>query len=76
MRKLDNTAALYAFGGFLKAARSKKGYTQKETAFLVGMHQTYYGKIERGQREVDFFTALKICKVLDADLSEFIKSQM
>jgi DNA-binding XRE family transcriptional regulator len=43
---------------------------------MVGIHRTYYGKIELGQREVDLFTAIAICRTLGLDISDFMKEYM
>lgn len=76
MKKLDNSECLCDFGEFIRAQRERKSMTQTEVADMVGLHQTYYSKIELGKREVDLFKAMAICKALDIDLSDFIKEYM
>jgi transcriptional regulator with XRE-family HTH domain len=76
MKKLDNSECLIDFGEFIKTQRERKELTQEDVAQMVGIHRTYYGKIELAKREVDLFTAMKICRVLGIDLSDFIKTQM
>ncbi len=76
MKKLDNSECLVDFGRFILAERNRKGLNQTEVAHQVGIHQTYYSKIENGDREVDLITAMNICRALDLDLSDFIKTKM
>ncbi len=46
----ERRAYLRALGGNLKIERVKRGLSQEEFADLVGLHRTFYGLIERGQR--------------------------
>lgn len=74
MNKIENSELLCAFGEWIREAREHKDLTQAEVGQIVGLHQTYYGKIELGKRVVDFVTAINICKALGLDISDFIKT--
>ena len=76
MKKTENSEYLRDFGEFIRDARERKNLTQDEVAQMLGVHQTYYGKIENARRGVDLFTAMSICKTLGVDLSDFIKTYM
>lgn len=76
MKNIDNSALLDDFGDWIRSERERKGLSQAEVAAMLGLHQTYYGKIELAKREVDFTTVMAICKVLGLDLSDFIKTHM
>jgi transcriptional regulator with XRE-family HTH domain len=76
MKKLDNSVCLTDFGGLIERERKRLDMTQEEVAKEVGIHRTYYGKIEAGSRDLPFVTALRICKVLKIDPSDFIKEYM
>lgn len=76
MKKLDNNECLCDFGEFIKTQRERKGLSQAEVAQMVGIHQTYYDKIELAKRAVDLFTAMTICRALGIDLSDFVKTHM
>lgn len=76
MKKIENSECQKAFGDFIKRGRETRGLTQGEVATLIGMSQSYYGYLERGERNVDFVVAMKICKVLKIDLSDYLKDYM
>lgn len=76
MKKIENSVCLQDFGEFIRKERDRQGLTQEDVAKLVGIHRTYYGKIELGQREVDLFTAIAICQTLKIDIADFTKEYM
>ena len=76
MKRLENSECLEDFGEFLKEARLKRDMFQTEVATLAGISQNYYSLIERGRRNVDFVLAVKLCKILRIDISDFIKTHM
>ena len=76
MKKTENNECLCNFGEWIRCEREWKELSQAEEAAELGLHQTYYGKIELAKREVDLVTAMAICKVLGLDLSDFIKTHM
>ena len=77
MKKIENSESLSReFGAFIGRVRKEKGITQEEMATFLGITQSYYSYIERGERNVDFFMALKICKVLRVSVNTFIKEYL
>ncbi|MBQ9526874.1 MAG: helix-turn-helix transcriptional regulator, partial [Fretibacterium sp.] len=52
----------------------KKGITQKEAARIVGITQSHYNRIERGEREGSFRSIQAICQALDIPISEISMS--
>lgn len=76
MRDIDKNALLRDFGKWIKNEREHLGLSQTEVGSLIGLHQTYYSRIESGERVVDLDVAIKICKVLRLDLSDFIKTRI
>lgn len=69
---IDNRECLREFGSYIKQARQWRNMTQTDVAEQLGIHQTYYSMIERGEREVDLVLALKICQELRLDMRDFI----
>lgn len=73
LRKLNVEECHKNFGQFIKEARILKGYSQVEIAELTGITQSYYSRIETGDRDVDLALAIKICDALDFDINLFTK---
>lgn len=76
MKRIDNNECLCDFGEWIRKERERRGMSQEEVAHILGVHRTYYGKIELAKREVDFVTAIQIARALKLDLSDFIKTQI
>lgn len=53
------------FGGKLRQIRLERGMTQERLAEKAGIHPTYVGGIERGERNVGLDNILKIARALD-----------
>lgn len=58
------------FGTLVRELRAQKGFSQEEFALLCGLHRTYVGSIERGEKTVTIETARKLSEALDVPLSE------
>ena len=76
MKKLENSVCLSDFGELIRRERERLELSQEDIAKEVGIHRTYYGKIEAGKRDFPFVTALRICQVLKLDPSDFIRNYM
>ena len=55
--------ALQALGASVRAGRLRLGLSQDAFAARIGLHRTYIGGIERGERNVSL---LNICVLADA----------
>lgn len=62
---------LIDLGKQIKQARINKGFSQEGLALAAEIDRSYYGGIERGERNVSFTTLLKIASALDCDISKF-----
>ena len=58
------------FGQRVRELRLATGLSQEELAFRVGVHRTYLGGIERGERNPALKNIAAIAKALDVSLSE------
>lgn len=58
------------FGERVRELRLAKGLSQEELAFKSGVHRTYLGGIERGERNPSLKNITAIAKALDVTLSE------
>lgn len=53
--------------------RQARGLSQEELAFRVGVHRTYLGGIERGERNPALKNIAAIAKALGVDLPELFR---
>jgi len=56
-------------GRTVKRLRTEKKVSQEEFAYIVGVHRTYMGLVERGEHNVSVHTARQIAKALGLTLS-------
>lgn len=61
---------------WMEKARKARGLTMKAAAEMLGISESYYSMIERGERQqkLDFALAVKLADVLSLSL-EFIAKQ-
>ena len=58
------------FGALVRSLRSEAGFSQEGFALRCGLHRTYLGSIERGERNVTIQTADKLARALDTTLAD------
>ena len=58
------------FGNRQRGLRLTRGLSQEELAFKSGMHRTYLGGIERGERNPSLRNIAAIAKTLGITLSQ------
>ena len=64
---------LEQFGARVRALREKVGLSQEALAAKVGIHRTYMGGVERGERNVSLKNILKIARGLGVPVAELFK---
>ena len=64
---------LSRLGQRIRALRMERGFSQEEFAELAGLHRTYIGGIERGERNVGFVNLLALSKALGISLSQLVE---
>jgi transcriptional regulator with XRE-family HTH domain len=70
MAKSTGVSIQQKFGERVRALRTAKGYSQEELAFRAGVHRTYLGGIERGERNPSLKNIAAIAEALGVALSE------
>lgn len=58
------------FGKKVRQLRTSKGISQEELAFRAGIHRTYLGGIERGERNPCLVNIARIAKALKVSMPE------
>jgi transcriptional regulator with XRE-family HTH domain len=59
-------------GSRIRAFRLKKGFSQESFADHCGLHRTYMGGIERGERNLTIQTILTVANGLGITMSELL----
>ncbi|PAV24733.1 transcriptional regulator [Tamilnaduibacter salinus] len=62
--------SLTDLGTRVRRARLAKGYSQDDFAERCGLHRTYIGSIERGERNFTVLNLIKIAKALDTSVGD------
>jgi len=65
---------LTAFGEIVRDARKAKGLSQEELAEKAGLHRTYIGMIERGEKNITLSNISKIARALEIPINELFKN--
>lgn len=60
------------FGNAVREQRKKCGYSQEELSFRAGLHRTYIGMIERGEKNVTLINIEKIAKALNIKIKDLL----
>lgn len=63
---------LKRFGDNVKKCRKRKNWSQDKLADKAGLHRTYIGSIERGERNVSLINIERIAKALDAEIENLL----
>lgn len=61
---------LIKFGERVREKRKSKGFSQEEFATKVGVHRTYIGMIERGEKNITLSNVKKIAVALNLKLDQ------
>ena len=61
-----------ALGKRIRELRLKKGFSQESFADHCGLHRTYMGGIERGERNLTIQTVATVAKGLDLTMSQLL----
>jgi transcriptional regulator with XRE-family HTH domain len=63
---------LVDFGRRLRALRDLAGLTQEDLAFAAGLHWTYIGQVERGERNLTYKSLLRLAVGLQVPPAELM----
>lgn len=70
--KSHETQLLIAFGLRLRKCRLKIHLSQEELAELTGLHRTYIGSAERGERNISILNVYKIAEALNVSIETLL----
>ena len=63
---------LRSFGDQVRSLRMRQGVSQEKLAESAGLHRTYLGGVERGERNPTLLTIAKIAQGLNVPLSQLL----
>lgn len=61
------------FAANIRDQRLAKGLSQEDLADLCGLHRTYVGSVERGERNISIDNMERLADALEAPLESLIK---
>jgi len=61
------------FGKKIRTIRLEQKLSQEELAYKAGLHRTYIGMIERGEKNISLLNIEKISKALDMTIQELFE---
>lgn len=64
------------FAKRLRQIRQLRGLSQEALAEISGLHRTYVGSVERGERNVSIDNMERLAKALEVDIAELLKDEL
>jgi transcriptional regulator with XRE-family HTH domain len=64
---------LQRLGQRIRELRNQKGWSQEEFADVCGVHRTYMGHLERGEKNLSFRSIMRVAAALEVPLSVLFK---
>lgn len=69
---MPKATARQAFAANLRRLRRKKGMSQEALAALAGIHRTYAGSVERGERNISIDNMERLAHALGARIQDLL----
>lgn len=64
---------LQQFGDRVRTLRKARGLSQEQLAERTGLHRTYIGGIERGERNVSLINIVRLANALEVSPSDLLQ---
>jgi transcriptional regulator with XRE-family HTH domain len=66
---------LLRFGDTVRSYRTARGLSQEEFADIAGVHRTYVGMVERGEKNITLRNIEKFSKALELSIDKLLKME-
>jgi transcriptional regulator with XRE-family HTH domain len=66
------SATLAALGDAVRQVRAEQGVSQEELASRSGLHRTYVGDVERGERNLSYESLVKLAHAVGVSGSDVL----
>ena len=66
---MGEKAILHELGKRIRAQRKSIGLTQEALALVANVDRSYYGAVERGERNITFTVLCRLCLALQCDVA-------
>ncbi len=73
MKSKINKDILKRLGQQIRDLRLEKSISQEELAAIAGVHRTYIGMVERGEKNITILTLARLSEALGVNLTKIIK---
>jgi transcriptional regulator with XRE-family HTH domain len=67
---MDEEAILRELGSRIRAQRKHIGLSQEQLALVAGVDRSYFGAVERGERNITFLVLYRLCLALRCDVAQ------
>ncbi|WP_313801124.1 helix-turn-helix transcriptional regulator [Sphingobium sp.] len=71
---MDEGAILHELGKRIRTQRKSIGLTQEALALAANVDRSYYGAVERGERNVTFTVLCRISAALECDIARLTQA--
>ena len=75
MMRAERHAALVALGQQIRTVRKQRGISQEDFAAKAGLGRSYYGGVERGERNVAALNLMRIAVALEVEVGQLFPSR-
>ena len=66
---MDEGEILHELGSRIRAQRKRIGLTQEQLALVADVDRSYFGAVERGERNITFTVLYRLCLALRCDIA-------
>jgi transcriptional regulator with XRE-family HTH domain len=71
--KINQNKAKKQLGGIIRKKRQELDYSQEAFASKCGVHRTYMGAIERGERNISLMNIIRVSNALNMKPSKLLE---